>query len=177
MIKFIVAAFWLCAVTIAATAYSFSTNAPASKQEKPAYFGGLDYVKTGIISVPLIGNGQVYGYFLSRMVYTIEPKVSHDLSVPADDFFVDAVYSYLYGNPLIDFTKVKKLDLNALRNGIRDAINKKVGSTLIHDVMVEQIDYLSKDDIRDNAFKRHVAGEKADEGTVVTPNKAAGGAG
>ncbi|MGN6585769.1 MAG: hypothetical protein ACTHJV_18900 [Rhizobiaceae bacterium] len=178
MIKFAAAAFWLCAVAIGAMAYSFSNNTPAAKTEQPAFFGGLDYERTGVISVPLIDDGKVYGYFLSRLVYTVEPMVSHELSVPADALLVDAVYSYLYGNPLIDFTKVKKLDLDKLRDGIRDGINKRVGRKLVHDVLVEQIEYLSKQDVRDNAFKRHVGETGAPEhGTVITPDKAEGGAG
>ena len=178
MIKFAAAAFWLCAVAIGAMAYSFSSNMPGAKAAQPAFFGGLDYERTGVISVPLIDDGRVYGYFLSRLVYTVEPKVSRNLSIPADALLVDAVYSYLYGNPLIDFTKVKKLNLDKLRNGIRDAVNKKVGRELVHDVLVEQIEYLSKQDVRDNAFKRHVGEvDVPKRGAVVAPRQAEGGAG
>lgn len=177
MIKFVAAAFWLCAVVIGAMAYSFSNSTPSAQTQKPAFFGGLDYERTGVISVPLINEGKVDGYFLSRLVYTVEPKVSHDLSVPAAALLVDAVYSYLYGNPLIDFTKVKKLDLDKFRDGIRDAINKRVGRKLVHDVLVEQIEYLSKQDIRDNAFKRHVGEAGTEHGTVIAPHEAEGGAG
>jgi hypothetical protein len=70
----------------------------------------------------------------------------------------DELYSYLYSNPAINFTDVDTLDLDALRNGIREAINKRVGEELVHDVMVEQIDFLTKAEIRDNA-RRRISGD------------------
>jgi hypothetical protein len=154
MIKFVAAAIWLCAVTVGAVVYSFSTAGPVVKKEEPAFFGGLDYVRTDIISVPLMKEGAVYGYFLARLVYTVEPKVVKTLSLPAESLLVDEVYTYLYGNPQIDFSDYAKLDLDKFRNGIRDAINKRVGKTLVHDVLIEQIDYLSKAEIRDNTIRR-----------------------
>jgi hypothetical protein len=93
--------------------------------------------------------------------------------VPADTLFADELYTYLFSNPAIDFTQVKTLDLEAFRNGVRDAINKRVGDELIHDVMVEQIDYLSKDEIRDNAMTRHAVKSKV---PTVAPEGEAGAA-
>lgn len=160
MIRFVVAACWLCAVTIGAVIYSFTVSAPkGDKPPEPAFFGGLDYVKTGVISVPLMKEGAVYGYFLARLVYTVEPSVARTLSLPAESLLVDEVYTYLYGNPQIDFANYDDLDLTAFRNGIREEVNKRVGRPLVHDVLVEQIDYLSKSEIRDNTIRRRMPAE------------------
>ena len=67
--------------------------------------GGLDYVKTDIISVPLIRDSKIDGYFLTKLVYTVEPAEIKKLSIPAEALMTDQVYSYLYSNPQIDFTK------------------------------------------------------------------------
>lgn len=76
------------------------------------------------------------------------------LSVPAPALITDQVYSYLYANPQIDFSKQETVDLDKFRNSIREAVNARVGIELIHDVLVNQVNYLSKDDVRDNAIKR-----------------------
>lgn len=164
MIKFIFAAIWICAATIGSMFLAFSLNQPAveAKEEEPAFFGGLDYLKTEVLSVPVLQQGGINGYFLTRLVYTVEPEKLKKLTVPADTLIVDAVYTYLYSNPQIDFTKHSDLDLDALRGGIRDAINQRVGDTLIHEVMVEQIDFLTKDEIRDNTMRRKQAAAVAD---------------
>ena len=137
MIKFVAAAIWLCAVTIGAVFYSFQNG--AAKIDAPApppLLGGLDYIKTDIVSVPVLKDGHVDGYFLTRLVYTVEPEKAAKLSVPAEALIVDQVYSYIYGNPDLDFINYETLDLDAFRAGIRSKINEKVGEDLVHEVLV-----------------------------------------
>lgn len=155
VIKFIAAALWIVAVTLGAVFYSFqaAANKPPVDPAKPM-LGGLDYVKTDVISVPLLKDQRVQGYFLTRLVYTVEPKEAAKMSVPAAALISDQVYSYLYGNPQIDFTQYDKLDLDAFRNGIRDSINARIGEKLVQEVLVEQVEFLTPDDIRDNAVRR-----------------------
>lgn len=155
MIKFIVAALWICAATVGAVFYSFQAAGARGDGEPPKpLLGGLDYVKTDVISVPLIRDSRINGYFLTKLVYTVEPDKMAKLSVPAEALITDQVYSYLYGNPQIDFTKEATIDLNAFRKNIRDTINARIGADLVNEVLIDQVDYLTKDDIRDNALRR-----------------------
>ncbi|MBZ9848711.1 hypothetical protein LB565_12030 [Mesorhizobium sp. CA14] len=155
MIKFIAAALWICAVTLGAVFYSFQAAGQRGAAEPPKpMLGGLDYVKTDMISVPLLRDGTIDGYFLTKLVYTVEPEQIKKLSVPAQALMTDQVYSYLYSNPQIDFTKKESIDLDAFRKSIRDTINARVGVELVHEVLIDQVNFLSKDDIRDNALRR-----------------------
>ena len=157
MIKFVAAAIWIVAATLGAVFFSFQTaGAKSDVTEKPSesMMGGLDYVKTEVISVPLIRNAEINGYFLARLVYTAEPHDLKKLTVPADSIITDVVYSYVYSDPSLDFSKYASLDLDAFRNGVRDRINARVKFDLVKDVLIEQIDYLTKDEIRDNAIRR-----------------------
>ena len=166
LIKFIAAAIWICLATIGSVFFAFQTSSANSEAKGPALFGGMDYVKTDVISVPLLRDSKIDGYFLARLVYVIDPKKLKQLTVPAEALLVDEVYSYLYSNPQIDFSVNDTLDLDALRNGIRDSINARVADTLIDDILIEQIDFLSKDEIRDNSVRRRtkaVEAGKADE--------------
>lgn len=155
MIKFIAAAIWICIATVGAVFYSFQAAGARGADEPPQpMLGGLDYVKTDIISVPLVRNSAVEGYLLTKLVYTVEPAEMKKLSIPAEALITDQVYSYLYMNPQIDFTKSSTLDIDAFRKNIRDSINARVGKELVHEVLIDQVDFLSKDDIRDNAVRR-----------------------
>lgn len=162
MIKFVAAAIWICAATIGAVFFSFQASAPETGkvEEAKPMLGGLDYVKTEVISVPVVHDALVTGYFLTKLVYTVKPEIMAKLSVPADSMIIDEVYSYLFGSPEIDFTRTAELDLDRFRANVRDAINKRIGEELVHEVMVEQIEYLSKDEIRDNALRRRVTDMK-----------------
>jgi hypothetical protein len=162
MIKFIVAALWLCAVTAGSIFYSYSATGHRAADGEAAqpFFGGLDYVKGDMISVPNIRHGAIQGYFLARLVYTAEPDRLKQLSVPIQSLLLDEVYSYIYSAPPIDPDKPETFDLEALKAGIRDSINKRVGETLIHDVMLEQVEYVPKDEIRNNAVQRRITPSK-----------------
>jgi len=162
VIKFIVAAIWICGVTVGSMMFAFSgAQKSASPQAETAatYFGGIDYVKTDVLSIPVVRNAAVQGYFIARFVYTAEQKRLAALTVPAESLLVDEVFTYLFSHPMIDFTDASNIDIDGFRNGLRDAMNKRVGEDLIKEVMIEQIDYLSKQEIRDNAMRRR-AGQK-----------------
>ncbi|MBZ9699736.1 MULTISPECIES: hypothetical protein [unclassified Mesorhizobium] len=167
MVKVIAIAVWICVATLGAVFYSFQAAGDRGVGEKPKpMLGGLDYVKTEVISVPLIRNARIDGYFLTKLVYTVEPEQIKKLSIPAEALITDQVYSYLYSNPQIDFTKKETIDLDAFRAAIRDTVNTRVGATLVHEVLVDQVNFLSKDEIRDNWLRRRQeAGATASEMT------------
>ncbi|KAA3451788.1 hypothetical protein C7I87_03805 [Mesorhizobium sp. SARCC-RB16n] len=155
MIKVIAIAVWICAATLGAVFYSFQAAGEHGVGEKPKpMLGGLDYVKTDVISVPLIHDSKIDGYFLAKLVYTVEPEQIKKLSIPAEALITDEVYSYLYAHPQIDFTKKATIDLDAFRAAIRDTVNTRVGATLVHEVLIDQVNFLSKDEIRDNWLRR-----------------------
>lgn len=164
MIKFIIAGLWLCAATIGAVVYSFQTAAEkAAGEPVPPLLGGLDYIKTEVLSVPVMKGGEVEGYFLTRLVYTVEPEKLKKLSVPAESLLTDELYSYVFGNRTLDFGDVRSLDIDTMREEIRKKINARVGEELVHEVMIDQVDFLSKKEIRDNTIRRRTAGaENAD---------------
>jgi len=165
VIKFVIAAIWICAATLGAVFYAFQaagakSSAAAEHADAASMMGGLDYVKTEVISVPLIRNSVIDGYFLTRLVYTVDPRELAKLTVPAESIITDVVYSYVYSAPEIDFTKYATLNLDAFRNGIRDRINERVKQKLVAEVLIEQIDYLSKNEIRDNSIRRRASTNK-----------------
>jgi hypothetical protein len=157
MIKFAIAALWICAATVGAVIYSFHAAGEAADKPPRPLLGGLDYISTNMISVPLVRDARVKGYFLTKLVYTVEPATRAKLSVPAEALITDQVYSYLYANPPIDPAKEKPVDLDAFRKNIRDSINARIGSKLVDDVMIDQFNFLTTDEIRDNAVRRRNA--------------------
>lgn len=155
LIKFIVAAVWICLATLGAVFYSFqSSSAKTDIAATPAMLGGLDYIRTDVISVPVFSKATIDGYFLTRLVYTVDPAQMKKLSVPAQSLIIDEVYTYLYANPQIDFSKRENFNLDTFRNGVRDSVNKRVGEKLIAEVIIEQLDFLSREETRDRSLRR-----------------------
>ncbi len=157
MIKLMVAALWISIATTGAMVYSFHSaqqdeDAAAADAEATA-FKGLDYVRTGVISVPVFDKGKVHGYFLARLVFTAEGKRLAQLKLPAEALLTDQVYSHLYGHPEIDFTKREALNVDAFREAIRTGVNGRLGEDLIHEILVEQVDYLPKETVGSSSVR------------------------
>ncbi|MBE7184376.1 MAG: hypothetical protein INR68_08235 [Methylobacterium mesophilicum] len=173
MIKFALAGLWLCIAALGAAFYA-AQEKPATAQNgdssKPVV--KLDTLKTEIISVPLVRNSAVQGYMLARLSFTLEAGKAAKLPVAPDLLVTDEVYTWAYGHPPFDLTAPKPVDLDAFRAGIRESVNKRVGEALLQDVLIEQIDFLSKDEIRDNAIRRRTAKPKT-EGGAEGGNKVA----
>ncbi len=92
MLKFIAAAIWICVITVSAVFYSFQAAGERGADQPPKpLLGGLDYVKTDIISVPLVRDAAVQGYFLTNLVYTVDPAQVKKLSVPAPALITDQI--------------------------------------------------------------------------------------
>ncbi|MDN2567264.1 hypothetical protein N1F89_13630 [Aquibium sp. A9E412] len=164
MIKFVVAAVWISLATLGAVFYAFqATQARQSADPPPPLFGGLDYMRTRIVSVPVVGEGRVQGYFLVRLAYAVQPGKLAKLALPPDMLMVDELHTYLYGNPQTDWANVETIDIEGFKAGIRDAINARVGDELVHEVLIEQIDFLSKEEIRDNTLRRRLAPPENEE--------------
>lgn len=171
MIKFIGAAVWIIGITIGTIFFSYSANGEKHEEVEASPYGKLEFVKTDMMSIPVVFEGEIRGYFLSKFVYAAEAEKLKNLSLPINELLVDEVYTYLFSNPLIDFSKVDTINLDAMRTGLKESINGRVGEELVHDILVEQVDYLTREQIRDNALKRRDA-----KGGKNRPTFKAGGA-
>ena len=146
MIKFIVAGLWLCAVSIGAVIYSFQVaGAKTTAEPAAALLGGLDYVKTDVLSVPVLQHGGIVGYFLTRLVYTVDPVEMKKLSVPAADADQrPGLHLPLRQSRTSTSRRSTRSTSTLFATACATASTSASARTLIHDVMIEQIDFLSK---------------------------------
>ncbi|MBU4528949.1 MAG: hypothetical protein KUA43_08235 [Hoeflea sp.] len=151
MIKLLVTGVWICGVALASVYFSVQTaNQKEEVVPEPAMFGGLETLRGEITSIPVISDGEVQGYFLTRLSYTVEAEKVKKLTIPVPDLVTDALYTALVGEQVIDVSGDSKFDLEAFKSQVKDTLNGRLGEIVFHDVIVEQIDYLSKADIRSN---------------------------
>jgi len=149
MAKLLIAGVWICLVTLgsiyAVVAFKSETPKDAKVEE---FFGGLDYVKTEPVSVPIIEDGAVQGYVIAQFVFTADGKLLRRMSVPPQPFLVDEAYRTIYDNVLVDFTRPEKADLTKLTSLMRDNVNARFGTDLVKDVLVEQVNFVSANTVR-----------------------------
>ncbi|WP_419909705.1 hypothetical protein [Hoeflea sp.] len=157
MIKLVISGVWICAVTLASVYFSLQASSGNSAgKEKTDFFGGLDYVRSDLISIPAIHQGEVRGYFITRLVYTAEPDVLESLSLPPEMLITDELFSLLVGDRVIDLTRVEEFDLDAFRVVVRDRLNERLDRKVFHEVLVEQMEFLTKAEVRNKARQRRL---------------------
>ncbi|MEN3379782.1 MAG: hypothetical protein V7604_5137 [Hyphomicrobiales bacterium] len=149
MIKLFMSGAWVCLITLAA-AYGISqwVASGGKLMVRKDYLEGLEYEKTRMINVPMIVDGAVQGYIAAQFVFTVDAKTVRQLSVPPDPFVVHEAFRRIYSEERIDFKNLKKQDLVPLLKGIKQDVNERMQANIVQDVLIEEFNYISKDDLR-----------------------------
>lgn len=150
MVKTILIALWVC-IVMASSVYAavmFGGSKPETNAKPDEFFGGLDYVKTDIISVPIISDGKIGGYIVAQFVFTVDGTVLRKLSVPPNLFIVDEAFRALFAGEAVDFKNMKKYDLEGLKKNIAKNVNLRFKSELVQDVLIERLNFIPLDKVR-----------------------------
>ncbi|MBB4064150.1 hypothetical protein [Gellertiella hungarica] len=148
MIKVVAAGIWVCIITLGAVYFSVQMATKPPVDEAAAKQASLEVVKGESITVPLLKDGQVSGYFISRISFMMDKEKLKGGELPLTEYMTDELFSLLVGNAMIDITDPKAFKLDEFKKMVKEDLNKRLGEEYIADVLVEQLDYLSKDDIR-----------------------------
>jgi hypothetical protein len=146
LLKLLLSGLWLCLATAAASYAAVSWKTGAKAAEEPAYIDGLDYEKTRAINVPMIAEGKIQGYVVAQFVFTVDAKTKSKLTVPPEVFVLDEAFRTIYADEKLDFRQLEKYDLPALMTAIRERVNARLEADVIKDVLVEEFNYLAKDE-------------------------------
>ncbi|MBB3996381.1 hypothetical protein [Aureimonas pseudogalii] len=155
MIKILGIGIWVCVVALG-TSYAVATMRSSETTAAPKeadYFEGLDYRKTDGIAVPLIAENAIQGYVLARFVYTIDGETAAKLAVPPDPIILDEAFRAVYSVSGFDFRNPERYDLQALLGSIKESVNKRYGQKVVEDVMVDQFDFMPKNQLGGEIYK------------------------
>lgn len=149
MVKTALIAIWVC-VVMASSVYATVMFGSAKPEDKATeeFFGGLDYVKSDIMSVPIISEGKIGGYVVAQFVFTIDGTIMRKLSVPPNVFIVDEAFRALFTGEVVDFKNMKKYDLDGLKKNIVKNVNMRFKADLIQDVLIERLNFIPSDKVR-----------------------------
>lgn len=155
MLKTIMAGVWAAAL-LSGSVWFFGQPVPleGDGDDKGVYFGALETIKLDTVVVPIVRNSTVQGYLILDSAYTIATEEAASLSVPIQYILRDMINASIYGNAEIDIYRLERFDLIKFQNKIVKDINAKVGKKLVHDVMVQRLNFMTKEEIRDQQLRR-----------------------
>ncbi|QLF69390.1 flagellar basal body-associated FliL family protein [Peteryoungia desertarenae] len=147
MVKILAAGIWVCLVTLGAVYFSISmATAPAEVAEEQAT--PLQLVPGESITIPLIADGAVNGYFLTRISFMMNADKLKNQELPITELMTDKLFTLLVGNEMADITRVSSFDVEAFREQIKTSMNEQFGEGMVERVLVEQLDYVSREAAR-----------------------------
>jgi flagellar basal body-associated protein FliL len=151
MIRVVLLGVWLCVVTIG-SAYGVMSwqqkKAETEAREAANSPETLEQMHTSTMNVPVIKDGAVQGYVLAQFVFTVESKKLKTLSTKPELVVVDEAFKLIYTGSAIDFRHLRRNDIAALCKLIQENVNKRFGDNLVREVLVQQLNYLPRDQVR-----------------------------
>ncbi len=144
--KTFIVGLWVLVVSLG-TSFAVATIGSATKPsdaaaDKPA----LQLEKTRVLNVPIIAGGAVRGFIVAQFNYTVEAAKMKTAAVPPEAFLLDEAFRAIYTDDHLDFLHLDKYDINGLTARLIAATNKRLGSDLVHDVLIQDFTFISKEE-------------------------------
>ncbi|NTJ41380.1 hypothetical protein G6L28_02055 [Agrobacterium larrymoorei] len=172
MIKLLATGLWILVMTLGGV-YAAAKFGGGSAQSEVAAAPPSQFIQSETVTLPVLSDGAVAGYFLVRSTLVVDEELLKQVHEPVPVFLTDELYTLLVGDKIVDIKDTNQFDVAGFKAKIRDGLNTRLGKPLVKDVLVEQMDYITKDDIeaRDpNRQPQHIVAN-----TDAPPPKAASG--
>lgn len=148
MLKLVFTGIWVCAVSLGSVYFSIQhASAPIVSDADAERRAAQEYVPGEMITVPVITDGAVQGYFLTKLSFAVDKAKAKHLDVPLKEAVTSALFDILVGQKLINVADTSKFDFANFKTAVKDGLNKQFHDEVIYEVLVEQLDYLSKTDV------------------------------
>ena len=163
MIKLIGTGVWILAITLASVYFSLKmASAPEVDTAAAEREAAMEFVSGYTTTVPVIGEGGVNGYLLTKLAYKANKELAAKQVVPVPQMITDELYTLLVGKKMIDIAATGSFDIEAFRAVVKEGLNRRFGAEVISEVYVEQIDYITTASVQEPAPKRGVTIAKGD---------------
>lgn len=139
---------WVCGVTLVSGHLALTWRAETPPAAETPFFEGLEYEETALIHVPIIANGDVQGYVAAQFVFTADARTLRQMTVKPHAYVRDEALRAIYSNGKVDFSRLERVDIDALLKTVKTGVNARLGGELVKEVLVKEFNYVRKDQLR-----------------------------
>lgn len=148
MLKLVLTGVWICAISLGSVYFSIQhASAPVETDAEAQRRAAREYVQGEPVTVPVITDGAVQGYFLTKLSFSVDKAKVKQIEVPMKEAVTNALFDILVGQKLINIADTSNFDLAHFKTVIREGLNKQLHDEVIYEVLVEQLEYLTKADV------------------------------
>lgn len=150
MLKLVAIGMWVILVTAGATFASTFFGKQGSASEAAREDLGVEQITSELMSVPVIRGGDVAGYVILQLAFAADRSLLEQKKIEPLPFMKDAAFRVVFTSTDVDFRRLRPGDLDRLTRAIASEANARIGSELVRQVLLQQVNYVRKDDIRTN---------------------------
>lgn len=160
MLKLVLVGVWVILVTAGATFASVYMSPRGPSESMDVEDHGLETLASELTSVPVIRGGDVVGYVILQLSFGVDRAALESLKVDPMPYIKDAAFRVVFTSSDIDFRRLKGEALDQLTDRVAQEANKRLGGSVIRQVLFQQLNYVKKEDIRTNWISgEHGGGE------------------
>ena len=151
MLKLVAIGVWVIVVTAGATygaVYLSSTSSESSAEDETDL--GVEELKSEMTSIPVLRNGEVTGYLILQLSFAADRKVLAERKLDPLPYLKDAAFRVIFGSNDIDFRRIRSKELDQLTTAIAEEANTRIGGKLVRNVLLQELNFVKKEDIRTN---------------------------
>lgn len=145
----------LAATYMAATWSSGETVDVVRSEQRPT--AGLQFQSPGAITVPMISEGALKGYVVAKVAFTADADALQAVPFDPRPFILDEAFRTIYTDGRVEFSHLSKYNLAEMTDSIRKAVNARLGTELVKDILVEELNYVDMKQMKQQATETAAA--------------------
>lgn len=148
MIRFLLVGIWASIVSLGAAFGMLQWNKASDPSQAADTEKKIEEYRTKAINVPIIGAGTIQGYMVAQFVFTVDANELKKVQVNPEVYVLDEAFKTIYAGEQVNFQNMKKQDLPVLAKKLGENVNKRLGLPVVQDVLIDQLSYIPKKDMR-----------------------------
>ena len=151
MLKLVILGIWVIAVTAGATFGSVHLRALSSGESSGEQEDlGVEELKAEMTSIPMIRGGEIIGYLIIQLSFQADRRLLAEKNLEPMPYINDAAFRAIFASTDVDFRRLRGSNLDKLTVAIAKEANKRIGGDLVRQVLIQQLNFVPKEDIRTN---------------------------
>ena len=152
MIKVLLAGIWSVAL-LSGSFYFFGGNMADPGAEGGDQAVKLEHVKLETMSITIIRDNILQGYLILDVSFELDEKNRKVFSAPVELILMDAVNKNVFTDKQINIDRLDQFDFEDFKIKVKKTVNAKLGEAYANDVLIERLDFISYDEIREKKLR------------------------
>ncbi|WP_421693059.1 hypothetical protein [Aestuariivirga sp.] len=150
MLRLVFIGIWVILVTAGATFASVYLGKSKEGSNEKQQDLGVEEMKSEMTSIPVIRGDNVVGYVIFQLSFAADRAILEQKKLDPMPYLTDAAFRVIFTSSDTDFRKLKAHDLDKITIAIAEEANRRLGEPLVRQVLLQQLNYVRKEDIRTN---------------------------